>query len=96
MSLGLRMQPKAYFMGMDKNIRYAVVYDSHVDSVEYEIFYIDYIRTIRKEENYECVDFFSEKDNAIKRAEELPKIANRKYTLKAVLEKNGSKIIKIM
>lgn len=96
MSLELRMLPKAYFMGMDKNIRYAVVYDSHVAVVEYEDCYIDYIRTMRKEEDFECVDFFSEKDNAIKRAEELPKIANRKYTLKAVLEKNGRKIIKIM
>lgn len=92
----LQMQPKEYFMGMDKDIKYAVIYDTEVNGVTYDDSYIDYIRVVSKRERYECVDFFSTKERAIKRAEELPTITNRNYTLKAVLERQGKNIVQIM
>lgn len=94
----LQLQPKEYFdgWGNDKDIKYAVIYDTDANSVPYDEKYLDYIRVIRKMERYECIDFFSTKERAIKRAEELPTITNRNYTLKAVLERQGKNIVQIM
>lgn len=94
----LQLQPKEYFEGWDndEDIKYAVIYDTDADSVSYDDTYMDYIRVVRKMERYECIDFFSTKERAIKRAEELPTITNRNYTLKAVLERQGKKIVQIM